>query len=88
MSFSVKEVTYTDLKSFSVELEFIIACSKVEGIDLVKLTLSNENMSKRFFNSAVKFLKAMKRDGVIKLFLFENDLASAEKMESIYKRRC
>ncbi len=84
MSYSVKEITYIDLKSFSVELEFIIACSRVEGYDLIKLTLANENMLKRFETSAVKLLKAMKRDGVIKLYLFEKELSDPEKMESIY----
>ncbi len=84
MSLSVKEITYTDLKSFSVELEFIVACSRVEGIDLIKLSLRNQDMSKRFENSAIKLLKAMKRDGIIKLYLFEKDLASSQKMESVY----
>lgn len=84
MSFSVKEITYKDLKSFSVELEFIIACSRVEGIDLLKLSLLNENMAKRFENSAIKLLRAMKRDGIIKLYLFERDLGVQEKMESVY----
>lgn len=84
MSLSVKEITYTDSKSFSVELEFIVACSRVEGIDLIKLTLNNQDMLKRFENSAIKLLKAMKRDGIIKLYLFEKELGSTEKMESIY----
>ena len=34
--------------------------------------------------SAVKLLKAMKRDGIIKLYLFEKELSDPEKMESIY----
>lgn len=84
MPFSLKEITYTDLKSFSVELEFIIACSKVEGTELIKLSLINEDMTARFANSARKLLKSMKKDGVIKLYLFENELDSQEKMESVY----
>lgn len=84
MSFSTKEITYTDPGSFSVELEFTVACSRVEGVDLLKLSLANSDMAKRFQSSAAKLLKAMKRDGIIKLFVFENELASQEKMESIY----
>ena len=84
MSFSVKEITYTDPNSLLVELEFTVACSRVEGIDLLKLSLVNLDMSKRFQSSSAKLLKAMKRDGVIKLFVFENELSSQEKMESVY----
>lgn len=84
MLFSVKEITYTDSKNLSVELEFIIACSKVEGAELIKLKLLNENMAGRFANSAARLLKSMKKDGIIKLYLFENELSSQEKMESVY----
>ena len=84
MSFSVKEITYTDPGSFSVELEFTVACSRVEGIDLIKLSLANLDMAKRFKSTAAKLLRAMKRDGVIKLFVFENELDLPEKMESVY----
>ena len=84
MSFSVKEITYTDPCSFSVELEFIVACARVEGIDLLKLSLSNIDMAGKFQSVAAKLLKAMKRDGVIKLFVFEKELNSQEKMEGVY----
>lgn len=84
MSFSVKEITYSDPASFSVELEFTVACSRVEGVDLLKLSLVNSEMANRFRSTATKLLKAMKRDGVIKLFVFENELNMQEKMESVY----
>ena len=84
MSFSVKEITYSDQNSFSVELEFTVACSRVEGSDLIKLVLANHDSAKRFRSSATKLLKAMKRDGIIKIFVFENELDSQEKMESVY----
>lgn len=84
MSFSVKQITYTDSNSFSVELEFTIACSRVEGIDLLKLSLANPDSSKKFQSSATRLLKTMKRDGIIKLFVFENELNLQEKMESVY----
>ena len=84
MSFSLKEITYTDPGSFSVELEFAVACLRVEGADLIKLSLANTDMAKRFRSTATKLLKAMKRDGIIKLFVFENELGMPEKMESVY----
>ena len=84
MSFSVKEITYTDPQSFSTELEFTVACSRVEGVDLLKLSLLNSDMANRFRSTAAKLLRAMKRDGVIKLFVFESELNVQEKMESVY----
>ena len=84
MSLSLHNINYKDTKSLAVELEFIIACSKVEGKELVKLTLSNEDALLRFKNAATRILKAMKKDGVIKLFLFEDEFLIEEKMETVY----
>lgn len=84
MSLSVHNVIYKDLKSLSVELEFTVACCRVEGSELIKLNLGNEDAAAKFHSSATKLLKMMKRDGVIQLFLFENELKSQDKMEAVY----
>ena len=84
MSLYVRTIKYKDTKELSVELEFLSACAKVEGHELMKLVLENTEMQTRFKNCASKLLRAMKRDGVIKLFVFESELESTEKMETIY----
>ena len=84
MSISVHNVTYKDLKELSVELEYIVACNRVAANELINIILENVDMLSRFRNSATKILKGMKRDGVIQLFVFEDELNIQEKMESIY----
>ena len=84
MEHAIYNVTYKDMKTLSVELEFVIACKKVEGFELLKVSLENTNLTQRFRNSTSKLLKAMKRDGAIKLFVFEDELKSSESMEGIY----
>lgn len=83
MSFSLYNVKYTDAKDLSVELEFIIACNKVEGNELIKISVENTDTKDKFRVSASRLLRAMKKDGVIRLFVFEDDLSS-EKTESVY----
>lgn len=83
MSFSLYNVKYTDAKDLSVELEFIIACNKVEGNELIKISVENTDNKDKFRVSASRLLRAMKKDGVIRLFVFEDDLFS-EKTESVY----
>lgn len=83
MSFSLYNVKYTDAKDLSVELEFIIACNKVEGNELIKISVENTDTKDKFRVSASRLLRAMKKDGVIRLFVFEDDLFS-EKTESVY----
>ena len=84
MSLFLHGINYKDAKTLQTELEFIVACNKVEGKELIKLSLLNEEALLRFKNAATRILKNMKRDGVIKLFLFENEFSSEEKMETIY----
>ena len=84
MSVSIHNITYKDSKELSVELEFIVACNRVEGNELINIVLTNSEMLSRFRNSATKILRAMKREGIIQLFVFENELNIQEKMESVY----
>ena len=84
MSCPEYKISYRDIKTLSVELEYAVALKKVEGYELLKIKLENTGVLTRFKNSSAKILKSMKRDGVIKLFVFENDLDSSDVMESIY----
>lgn len=84
MSIALHTINYTDAKTLSVELEFIIACNKVEGNELIKLTLGNTDMKDRFKSAVSRILKSIKKDGVIQLFVFEDELEAQEKTESVY----
>ena len=84
MSLSMYNVKFTDSKELSVELEFIIARNKVEGNELIKLTLENTDMQQKYKSAVTRLLKSIKREGVIQLFIFEEDLILQEKTESIY----
>ena len=84
MSLSMHNIKFTDAKELSVEIEFIIACSKVEGNELIKITLENTDMQQKFKTAASRLLKSIKKDGVIQLFVFEDDLNATEKTESVY----
>ena len=84
MSLSLHKVKFTDAKNLSVELEFIIACSKIEGNELIKLSLENTEAQEKFKSAVSRILKSIKKDGVIQLFVFEDQLTEQEKTESVY----
>ena len=84
MEFSVHRIEYTDSKTLFTELHYIIACERVSNKQLINVCLANENVSETFRNSVTRILKAMKRDGTIKLFVFENDIENTEKTEAVY----
>ena len=84
MSISLNNIKFVDTKNLSVELEFIVACSRIAGNELIKIALINQDMADKFKSAAARILKSMKRDGIIKLFVFENELSLQEKTESVY----
>jgi len=84
MSLSQHNVKFTDAKELSVELEFIIACSKVEGNELIRITLENTDTQQKFKSAILRILKSIKKDGVIQLFVLEEELSHNEKTESVY----
>lgn len=84
MSLSLHKITFSEPKVLSVELEFIIACNKVEGNELIKITLENTEMIQKFKSSATRHLRSAKKDGAIRLFVFEDELTHQEKTESVY----
>ena len=71
MSVSLHNIKFTDAKDLSVELEFIIACNKIEGNELIKISLENTEMQQKFKSAVSRLLKSIKKDGVIRLFVFE-----------------
>ena len=81
---SLHTVTYTDLKSLSVELAFAFACDKVEGRELSLIVLSNTEASKQFVTSVSRLLRGMKRSGDIQLYLFESEIDEVDKKEAVY----
>jgi hypothetical protein len=84
MEVAVHRIEYTDSKTLFTELHFAIACDRISRKDLINVRLVNENVSETFRNSATRILKAMKREGTIKLFVFENDIENTEKTEVVY----
>lgn len=84
MSISIHNLKFTDAKELSVDLEFIIACNRVSGNELIKIVLENEDTKDKFRSSASRLLKSIKKDGIIQLFVFENELTASEKTESVY----
>ena len=84
MSLSLQKIKFTDSKDLSVELEFIIACNKIEGNELIKIILENTELIQKFRSAASRLLRSAKKDGVIQLFVFEDELAQQEKTESVY----
>ena len=84
MDISVYDIEYRDKKSLSTELSFAVACERVKGNELLNVRLTNPECASTFRNSATSLLRAMKRDGVISLFVFEDELASADKTECSY----
>ncbi|MBE6635254.1 MAG: hypothetical protein E7617_03540 [Ruminococcaceae bacterium] len=84
MRLAIHEIEYRDTAALSSEIEFAVACDRVEGKDLINIRLKNLNMLSRFNSAAAKLLRAMKREGVIQLFIFENEISDTEKMETVY----
>lgn len=84
MSICAHNVKYTNTKELSVELEFIVACSKISGNELIIIKVENTESDQKFKNAASRLLKSMKKDGVIQLFVFADELALEEKTESVY----
>lgn len=84
MSLTLHKIKFTDIKNLSVEIEFIIACSRIEGNELIKLSLENTEAEQKFKTAVSKVLRSIKKDGVIQLFVFENELKEQDKTESVY----
>ena len=84
MEVAVHRIEYKDSKTLFTELHFVIACDRISHKDLINVRLANENAAETFRNSATRILKAMKRDGTIKLFVFESDINNTEKTEVVY----
>jgi hypothetical protein len=84
MDITVNTIEYKDKRSLGTELLFIIACEKVKGSELVNVRLANVESAATFRNSAAAILRKLKRDGVISLFVFEDEIASSDKTECIY----
>ena len=81
---TVKKIKFTEYKELLKELEFTVACEKVAGNELMILEEDGGSGDGKFMQSAIRALKLMKRDGVIKLFVTASDLANPEKMEGVY----
>jgi len=83
MSLSLHNIKFTDTKNLSVELEFIIACNRVKGNELIRLSLENTDTAGKFRAAALRLLKSIKKDGIIQLYVFEDELFD-DKTESVY----
>ena len=84
MDITFNTVEYKDKRSLGTELLFMIACERVRGSELLNVRLANAESSATFRNSAALILRKLKREGVISLFVFEDELASSDKTECVY----
>ena len=84
MKFKTHQIEYRDQKTLSSEIEFAVACDKVEGYELCNIFACSGESEARFIGAAIRILKGMKKDGVIKLFVKRSDLMAEDKMESVY----
>ena len=62
MNIGVHKIEYKDSREFSTELEFIIACDRVSGKELINISLINTEKITSFKNFITRHLKSMKRD--------------------------
>ena len=84
MIFTVKKFKFTEYKELLKELEFTVACEKVSGNELLIIEEEGNLNGAKFVQSALRALKLMKRDGVIKLFVKASEILNPEKMEGVY----
>ena len=84
MDLSVKKFKFIDQKELSKELEFVVACEKVAGNEILIIEPFKDTNAEKFRTGALRLLKSMKRDMVIKLFVSESELFNPEKMEGVY----
>ena len=84
MEIKIYEITYKDIRDLELQIEFSVATGRVEGRELIGFKVLNDDFESRGKNHISKILRGMKREGIVKLFVFEDDLANHEKMESVY----
>ena len=84
MEISAHEIEFKDQRALSTELLFMIACDRVDGCELMNVRLLNLEALPRFKKTAATLLRAMKREGHIRLFVFEDELFITEKTECVY----
>ena len=84
MEIKIYEITYKDIRDLELQIEFSVATGRVEGRELIGFKVLNDDFESKGKNHISKILRGMKREGIVKLFVFEDDLANHEKMESVY----
>ena len=77
-------IKYKNIKSLNTDLLYAIAAERASGQEIACVALENTELTKTFISSASKILKALKRDGYIRLFVFEYELLDSDKMETVY----
>ena len=84
MEVKIYEITYKDIRDLALQIEFSVAIGRVEGRELIGFKVLNDDFESKGKNHISKILRGMKREGIVKLFVIEDDLSNYEKMESIY----
>jgi hypothetical protein len=77
-------IKYKNIKALNTDLLYAIAAERAAGQEIACVALENTELSETFKNSASKILKSLKRDGYIRLFVFESELLDSDKMETVY----
>lgn len=84
MKISSHNVIYKDKNELAYEYAYRIACLRPAGVELCVFYLENTEYSQRFNNSSRSVLKALKKKGIIQIYISGASLVAKESMESEY----
>ena len=70
MEVKIYEITYKDVRDLALQLEFSVAIGRVEGRELIGFKVLNDDFESKGKNHISKILRGMKREGIVKLFVF------------------
>lgn len=81
---NIYRIEFKNAKALNTELLYLIASERARGKELVAFTVDNESDTDAFIRSCSKILKALKKDGYIRLYVFAAELDDNDKMETVY----
>jgi len=84
LNFRTRIVKYKNMRSLNTDLLYAIAAERAAGHEIACVELENNELADAFIRSSSKILKALKRDGYIRLYIFESELSDTDKMETVY----
>ena len=88
MEIQVNELTGKNAEELVTEIRFFVAAAKSTNKDFAKLFVSDEiAASASRLASVLRILKALKREGIIQLFVFSGDFLNASTEMAYLKNK-